>query len=124
MKHRVQLPDEYDEIFHDMEPFLGIDPRELANTQKELETHKDVVTVQKTDSHPQFEIVQSTLRKDGPGRLNGIHDVLALIREVEHELPPMRLTFSPHDNPDMLSDWRIKNMALEAAANGTSTSTP
>ena len=35
---------------------------------------------------------------DHPGQLNGIHDVLALVREVEHELPPIHLTFSPHDN--------------------------
>ncbi|KIM51684.1 glycosyltransferase family 90 protein [Scleroderma citrinum Foug A] len=30
----------------------------------------------------------------------------------------MRISFSHHDNPNMLSDWRIKTMALEAARIG------
>ncbi|KAG6380386.1 hypothetical protein JVT61DRAFT_8501 [Boletus reticuloceps] len=35
VKHRIQLPDEYDEIFEDIESFWGIDPHELARTQQE-----------------------------------------------------------------------------------------
>ncbi|KAF9240419.1 glycosyl transferase family 90-domain-containing protein [Melanogaster broomeanus] len=76
VKHDVRLPDEYDEIYHDLEPFWGIDPYDLAITQEELEHRTQIVTVQKTPS----------------GRASA---------------------------PPMLSDWRIKNMALEAAARGT-----
>ena len=122
MTHRVQLPDEYDEIFHDIEPFWGIDPYELANTQQELEMRDGVLTVQKTDGYPRFDVVRSNLPKDVPHLPARIDKILALVRDIEHELPPMRITFSPYDNPDMVSDWQIKSMALEAAANGTSTS--
>ena len=124
VKHGVQLPDEYDEIFEDLEPFWGIDPHELEHTQQELEARDGLVTVQKTDAHARFEVVRSTLPQEREHLKTTINNILALVREVEHELPPIRITFSPFDNPSMLSDWHIKTMALEAAANGTSTSTP
>jgi hypothetical protein len=123
VRHRVQLPDEYDEIFEDLEPFWGIDPHELARTQQELEMHDLIVTVQKTDTHSRLEVIHSTLPQERQQLQTGIHNIIALVREVEHELPPLRITVSPFDNPDMLSDWYIKTIALEAAANGTSTST-
>ncbi|KAF8547496.1 hypothetical protein OG21DRAFT_1424729 [Imleria badia] len=119
VKHHVQLPDEYDEILHDIEPFWGIDPYELANTQQELETRERVVTVQKTDGHPRFEVIRSNLPEDKPHLLSRINNIIALVREVEQELPPMRVTFSPYDNPEMVSDWQIKSMALQAAAERT-----
>ena len=122
VRHRVQLPDEYDEIFEDIEPFWGIDPHELARTQQELEMRDGVVTVQRTDAHPRFEVVCSTLPKNRQHKQADIIDILALLREVEQDLPPLRITFSPFDNPGMLSDWQIKTAALEAAANGTSMS--
>ncbi|KAF8126811.1 hypothetical protein EV363DRAFT_1524658 [Boletus edulis] len=119
VKHRVQLPDEYDEIFEDIEPFWGIDPHELARTQQELEQVNDVVTVQKTDANPQFEVVRSNLPSDRQQLRDGINNILAFVNEVEQDLPPMRMSISPFDNPEMFSSWQIKSMALEAAANGT-----
>ena len=120
VRHRVQLPDEYDEIFEDIEPFWGIDPHELARTQQELEMHDDVVTIQKTDAHPRLEVVRSTLPQDRQNLQAEINKIVALLGEVEQDLPPLRFTVSPLDNPNMFSNWEIKTMALEAAANGTS----
>ena len=122
MKHNVQLPDEYDEIHHDLEPFWGIDPGDLAHIQDELEKGFDITTVAKTPSSPEFEIVNTTIRGDPASAFRRINDILDLISDIEHELPPMRISFSHHDNPNMLSDWRIRNMALEAARNGKSAS--
>ena len=122
VRHRVQLPDEYDEIFNDIEPFWGIDPHDLAETQQELETRDGLLTVQKTDDSPNFEIARSNIPETQGFLTARVNDILALVRDVESELPPMRVTFSPRDEPDMVSDWRIKNMALEAAAKGTSMS--
>lgn len=125
MRHHILLPDEYDEIFEDIEPFMGINPQDLARNQQELEMRDGVVTVEKTDAQPRLEIVHSTLPKDRERELQDtIRNIIAVVREVEHDLPPLRITFSPYDNPDMLSDWQIKTMALEAAANGTSMSAP
>ncbi|KAG9309836.1 glycosyl transferase family 90-domain-containing protein [Chiua virens] len=117
--HHVQLPDEYDEIYQDIEPFWGIDPTELAHAQKEFETQSETVTVEKTDTLPRFKVVDTTLPPNRQDLLPGIENILELVREVELDIPSIRLTFSPLDNPDMLSDWQIKSMALEAAANGT-----
>ena len=122
MKHNVQLPDEYDEIYQDLEPFWGIDPEDLAHVQDKLEKGFDIITVAKTPSSPGFEIVDTTIRGDPASHFQRINDILDLISDIEHELPPMRISFSHHDNPNMLSDWRIRNMALEAARNGKSAS--
>ncbi|KAG9311520.1 hypothetical protein JVU11DRAFT_7723 [Chiua virens] len=119
VKHHVQLPDEYDEIYKDIEPFWGIDPAELAHTQEELETQPDTVTVEKTDSLPQFKVVGTTLPPNRQNLISGVDNILELVREVELDIPPIRITFSPFDNPNMVSDWQIKSMALKAAANGT-----
>ena len=122
MEHNVQLPDEYDEIYYDLEPFWGVDPEDMAHIQKELEKESEITTVAKTPSSPRFEIVDTTIRGDPLGAFQRINDILDLISDIEHELPPMRISFSHHDNPNMLSDWRIKTMALEAARIGKSAS--
>lgn len=122
VQHHVQLPDEYDEIFEDIEPFWGIHPTELARAQEMVEKQDGVVTIEKTDGHPRLEIVRSTLTQEKPALQVTVDDILALVRDVEQDVPPLRLTLSPYDNPGMLSDWRIKTMAREAAANGTSMS--
>ncbi|KAF9240418.1 glycosyl transferase family 90-domain-containing protein [Melanogaster broomeanus] len=120
VRHDVRLPDEYDEIYHDLEPFWGIDPYDLAMTQEELEHRAQVVTVQKTPSGSRLEILSDTLPDDRRIQLRAtVDNILNLLNDVQDELPPLRMSFSPHDNPSMLSDWRIKNMTLEAAARGT-----
>ncbi|KIM61728.1 glycosyltransferase family 90 protein, partial [Scleroderma citrinum Foug A] len=80
----------------------------MAHIQKELEKESEITTVAKTPSSPRFEIVDTTIRGDPLGAFQRINDILDLISDIEHELPPMRISFSHHDNPNMLSDWRIK----------------
>ncbi|KAG6337196.1 hypothetical protein ID866_1910 [Astraeus odoratus] len=120
VKHGIQLPDEYDEIFYDLEAYWGLDPEDLARAHDELENGYEVITVAKEPSSSMFEFVQSTVSGNLAEHFRRIRNILDLITEVEHELPPMRITFSPHDNPSMLSDWVIKNMTMEAAKSGTS----
>ena len=122
VRHDIHLPDEYDEIYEDIEPFWGIDPRELANTQSMLETEPGLVTVAKTNTS--VEIVRSTIPEADARLLNVVNKILALLRDVAHELPYFRFSLSPDDRPYMMSDWRIEQMAREAAANGTSTYHP
>ncbi|TEB27987.1 hypothetical protein FA13DRAFT_1736176 [Coprinellus micaceus] len=88
-EHNVQLPDEYDQIHADLEPFWGVEPADLRKTQEELEKKKDSVSV------------------------------IGLLREIEDYLPSFRATFSPHDGPDRLSDHGILTAALEAASSQT-----
>ncbi|KAH7912619.1 glycosyl transferase family 90-domain-containing protein [Hygrophoropsis aurantiaca] len=119
-EHNVQLPDEYDDIYRDLEPFWGIHPEDLRRTQAELETRTDVVTVEKVASAPQINLVNTSLPADRYDELlQTIYNIIDLMGDIEHQLLPFRATFSPHDNPSMLSDYRIKSMALEAAAKQT-----
>ncbi|KAG2351992.1 glycosyl transferase family 90-domain-containing protein [Suillus spraguei] len=114
--HNVQLPDEYDEIYHDLEPFWGIDPLDFQKTREELEAKEHTVVIAKTDEGPFIEVVDYHLPHDDVQRLlGGIEHVLELLQGVEDFLPPFRAVFSPHDNPSMLSDYGVKSMALEAA---------
>ncbi|OJA20997.1 hypothetical protein AZE42_09122 [Rhizopogon vesiculosus] len=120
MEHEVQLPDEYDDIYRDLEPFWGIDPLDLQKTREELEVKHEIVTVEKTDKSPRIEVVDRRLPPDSEERLTRIiQNILILLDDVEHSLPPFRAVFSPHDGPNMLSDYGVKSMALAAAANGS-----
>ncbi|KAG6330976.1 hypothetical protein ID866_8112 [Astraeus odoratus] len=118
VRHDVLLPDEFDEIYYDLEPYWGFDPLDIQQAQRDLEKQNDIISIEKTPSSDKLEVVFTSLRMDPKPPLRRINNILGLIEEVQHELPPMRISFSPHDGPNMLSDWRIKNMTLEAARNG------
>lgn len=122
VKHNVQLPDEYDEIYHDLEAYWGLDPADIAETLRELETRDIVFTLAKTPSNSGLEIVHSTLPDADHDSRKRIEEMIEMTEEYGGDLPPMRIVISPHDNPDMHTDWRIKHLALEAAKTGTSAS--
>ncbi|KAG0702171.1 glycosyl transferase family 90-domain-containing protein [Suillus ampliporus] len=115
--HDVQLPDEYDEIYRDLEPFWGIDPLDFQTTREELEVQEQTVVIAKSDQRPYIEVVDYHLPSDRAEELlKRIDNILLHLQDVEQFLPPFRAVFSPHDNPSMLSDYGIKARALEAAA--------
>lgn len=117
--NNVQLPDEYDEIYQDLEPYWGIDALDFQTNREQLEAQENTIVLAKTDQNSFIEIVDYHLPQDATERLIGrIDNVLKLLQDVEDDLPPFRAVFSPHDNPSMLSDYGIKSMALEAAAAG------
>lgn len=123
MANDVQLPDEYDEIYQDLEPYWGIDALDFQTNREQLEAQENTIVLAKTDQNSFIEIVDYHLPQDATERLIGrIDNVLKLLQDVENDLPPFRAVFSPHDNPSMLSDYGIKSMALDAAAAGHSTS--
>jgi hypothetical protein len=117
VEHNVQLPDEYDEIYQDLEPYWGIDPLDFQKNIEQLEAQENTVVIGKTDQNSFIEVIDYHLPQDSAQRLlDRIDNVLKLLEDIEHDLPPFRAVFSPHDNPSMLSDYGIKSMALEAAA--------
>ncbi|KAG6827890.1 hypothetical protein H0H92_010053 [Tricholoma furcatifolium] len=120
-KHGVQLPDEYDQIYEDLEPFWGMDPRDLQRMQEEWEDHRDSYTLGKADNSPIY-VVNSSLPDDEQARrvLGGpAYEFMDLLRDVEDSIPAFRAVFSPHDNPNLPTDWELKHQALEHAAAGT-----
>ncbi|KAG6858802.1 hypothetical protein C0991_001924, partial [Blastosporella zonata] len=42
-----------------------------------------------------------------------------ILSDVEDSIPPFRAVFSPHDNPNLHTDWELKDQALKHAAAGT-----
>jgi hypothetical protein len=117
-KHNVQLPDEYDQIWRDLEPFWGIDPVDLRAIQSDLEAKSDCFTLGKTDSSP-VSIVNISLREGQHEPAPSVHDFIELLKPVENLLPPFRAVFSPNDSPNRLTDHDIKAMALQAVATKT-----
>ncbi|KAF8184821.1 glycosyl transferase family 90-domain-containing protein [Pholiota molesta] len=41
--------------------------------------------------------------------------MIELLEDVDHLLPPFRAVFSPHDNPNLPTDYELKRQALRAA---------
>ncbi|PFH51623.1 glycosyltransferase family 90 protein [Amanita thiersii Skay4041] len=118
VEHNVQLPDEYDQIYHDIEPFWGLDPQELQRTQESLESKQDSYTIGKNQTSA-TSVVKYAFREGTYKQLiKGSEAVLSLLSKIEDRLPPFRAVISPHDGPSKLSDYNIKQATLEAASNG------
>jgi hypothetical protein len=118
-EHNVQLPDEYDQIYKDLEPFWGMDPHDLRRIQFEWESHQDSYTLGKVGDT--IAIVKYNL-SSGDANSNllfGAHDVINLLQDVQHHIPSFRAVFSPHDNPNLPMDHELRTLAVEAAAKGT-----
>ncbi|EDQ99870.1 uncharacterized protein LACBIDRAFT_295861 [Laccaria bicolor S238N-H82] len=115
-KHNVQLPDEYDQMHNDLEPFWGLEPPDLFEIQKELEKKKDSYTLGKTKQNDPVSVLTYAFDEGRYDQLiYGSVNIVKLFREIQDFLPPFRATFSPHDGPNRLSDYAVKLATLEAA---------
>ncbi|KAE9405338.1 hypothetical protein BT96DRAFT_852950 [Gymnopus androsaceus JB14] len=112
----VQLPDEYDQIYNDLEPFWGMEPRELIALQAAQELIPDSYTLGK-DAEGKLEVLRTTFREDAhPGVKKHPPMILEYLKNIEDVLPSFRATFTPHDGPDLLTDHMLKSVLLEAAS--------
>lgn len=119
--HNVQLPDEYDQIHRDLEPFWGMDPRSLQRIQRDWEGHADSFTIGK-EPGGRLRLLNYTLpsQSSSPNDMTeGGFMVMDLLKEVQDYIPPFRAVFSPHDTPNLLRDYELRRSALEAATLGT-----
>jgi len=117
--NKVQLPDEYDTIFHDLEPFWGIQPSDLHHMRDKMESEKDSYTLARTNG-TRIDVVNYAFRDGDHDRLiRNSRPVLNLFRDIEEFLPPLRAVFSPHDAPTLLSDYGVKSALLSAAQSQT-----
>ena len=125
MRHNVQLPDEYDRIYDDLEPFWGMHPLDLNKLRTEIESERDSYTLGKT-KNSEVTMVASALPEPGPDSptknyIAQAKEFADLLNQVSEFIPPFRAVFSPHDNPSRTTDWEVRTQALEAAAAGTCT---
>lgn len=132
--HNVQLPDEYDQIYRDIQPFWGVSPEDMNRIEEEFEGHLESFTLGK-GPHPLdslfipgthspddgiVKVVNYTLREENRDHLlDGAIKVIETLVDIEHHLPPFRAPFLPHDNPDQVFDWELKQLLLKHAAAGT-----
>lgn len=102
-EYSVQLPDEYDQIHADLEPFWGIEPKDLLAIRAQLEAKVDSYTLGKT-ANSFIDVVNSSFE---PGKydqlIKGSEKIIDLLSDIEEFLPPFRATFSPHDGPNRVS---------------------
>ncbi|TFK31626.1 glycosyl transferase family 90-domain-containing protein [Crucibulum laeve] len=114
-EHNVQLPDEYDQIHNDLEPFWGLEPADLIQIQSELENKKDSYTLGKNSSGLVDVLTYSFEEGRYKQLIHGSERIIALLNEVHEDLPDFRATFSPHDGPNRHSDYEVKAACMEAA---------
>lgn len=119
VEHNVQLPDEYDQIYHDLEPFWGVEPADLLKTQEDLEKKKDSFTLGKNKEGKIDVLAWAFTDGKYDTYIRSSVPIIGLLRDIEQYLPTFRATFSPHDGPNRLSDYGIKTAVLEAAATGS-----
>ncbi|KAJ7591707.1 glycosyltransferase family 90 protein [Mycena floridula] len=115
--HNIQLPDDYDSIHNDLQPFWAIRSEDLAKSLSDLESRSDhdSYTLGK-NATSRVGVVHTAF---GPGRYDDLirpsARIIDLLRDVEEFLPPFRAVFSPHDMPRHLSDYSLKKAHLDAA---------
>ncbi|KAG6828633.1 hypothetical protein H0H92_007225 [Tricholoma furcatifolium] len=120
-RHNVQLPDEYDQIYRDIEPFWGYHPLDLQALQSKQELHTDTFTLglNETDELDvlRLSFADSENNYNPYNLLTGARDIMELLEDVAQDLPPFRAVISPHDSPSLITDYQVRQMALDAASN-------
>jgi len=97
-----------------------MNPKDLAAIQLDWEAHRDTYTIGKA-AGGEIELLNFSLPEDPDkqdGLLNAGFDIIDLLEDVKHLIPPFRAVFSPHDNPNLPTDYELKTMMLEAAKAG------
>ncbi|KAJ9115819.1 hypothetical protein QFC22_004960 [Naganishia vaughanmartiniae] len=112
-ENNVQLPDEYDQINRDLEPFRGMWPAYLHSLQPEWEEMPGTYVLEcNAPEKPGCHLAKTTFSEAGEERV-GIEralEQLGLLKDVEEYLPHLRVTFSGHDGPAQMvgHEYRLR----------------
>lgn len=121
--HGVQLLDDYDSVIKGLEPFWGVSPSDFKNTQARQEFTTDTFTIAKNASFNPTHLARASFSDPETWQqralLRGLDEILALLEPVDDQLPNFRLIFSPHDNPNLLTNYEIRQAYIDAARNGS-----
>ncbi|EIN06948.1 hypothetical protein PUNSTDRAFT_104368 [Punctularia strigosozonata HHB-11173 SS5] len=117
--NKVMLPDEYDQIDHDVAHFWAISPKQLRAAQAAHEAHKETYTIGK-NRHGYIDILKMSFHENTNHDLylDGAFQMMEVLEPIEEFIPPFRAVFSPHDGPNLLSSWQMKEEARKAVAQG------
>lgn len=124
-QHRVLLPDEYDRIYHDIEPFWAIEPTELARSQSHLEAQTGSFTIVSDAGQITVEVQLPSADPDGLEALAANHglrkraeDQADLLKAVQEWLPDFRATFANDKLPSQIVTAHMRDSAVQAARQG------
>ncbi|KZT35728.1 hypothetical protein SISSUDRAFT_1050919 [Sistotremastrum suecicum HHB10207 ss-3] len=113
-KNSILLPDEYDQINRDLEPFLGVDPVALNEELKNEEGKSGSYTL--VSRKGKVEAVKLDMKEGEEWKPKTI---VGFLREVEGDLPDFRAVFSIHDGSSLYPHHAHRKAAIEAARSGT-----
>jgi len=117
VKHKVQLPDEYDQIYRDIEPFWALRPSDIKARQETWETFPGTYTISNEDGFI-YLALHTMPEGDEDVAETRASDQIKLLREVQQWLPDFRATFTAHDVPYQFIGHDQLSEAREAAGMG------
>ena len=98
-----------------------MDPNDLQKIQREWESHVDSFTVGKDSFEDPISLKNYTLTGSDETKevhAKGAYEIINLLQDVWQAIPAFRAVVSPHDNPNLHTDFELKQQALRAAATG------
>ena len=120
VENDVKLPDEYDSIYHDLEPFWGINPVDLRTILDDWYDKEYPYTVLfgKENGQPLQIFNNSMLEQKLEVHTESVMERLKILDPVDKYLPDFKAVISPMDSPTAAVVWEHKAMPLEAAQAG------
>lgn len=116
-QHNVQLPDEYDQIYHDLEPFWGMSPAFVQQQQSLWENDYEVGSYTLVNEDHQVFLAGHTMNPDEEQvAIDRSAEQLRLLEEVQQWLPDFRATFTAHDVPYQFIGHDLRSEAVDYAA--------
>ncbi|KAK1229965.1 hypothetical protein PQX77_006959 [Marasmius sp. AFHP31] len=132
-ENNVQLLDEYDQIWRDVEVFWGFDTTALSISQdeylqKSFVEESGVYVIGKDNWEETIDIFTLTSNSTDP---NNVHELststyggttlIKLLRDagVEKHIPPFRIIMNPDDRPIIQRDWALGDRAVRSARIGS-----
>jgi hypothetical protein len=117
-EHNVQLPDEYDLINEDLEPYWAVSPKDLHKLESGLEEYTDTWTMGKSGVHGMMVLNMSLQASSTEMHLAAAYELIDTLKPVQEHMPHFRAVVNPHDNPRFVSSHQFKTMAKAAVNAG------
>lgn len=123
MENNVQLPDEYDSIYNDLEPLWGVSPEDLQKIQAEWfeQEYRFSVVIGKENGQPLRILNNSMVEHKLEAHLDSILERIKFLEPVDNLLPDFKAVITPMDSPTSAANWEHKEILLEAARMGVCT---